>query len=177
MSRADAIAAFESGAGALVRRVRYGPLRSVAEFYLPFRLFRVDIRDGTRTETKWLALDSVRGAFDPYRFEDVPGEADLVVLETRNHALPALGEDEARRLILDKARRAVYGRGVFKIRDLSLAAEPAGLEFHVPYWLGFSGRGAQAHLAVIDAVRGSPEGEKLRSFIRKWLSEGSGALS
>jgi len=41
---------------------------------------------------------------------------------------------------------------------------------HVPYWVGFVGRGEAASLVVMDAVRRQIEGVKARRLIGEWLS-------
>jgi hypothetical protein len=174
---ADAIRALSGGMPGMFKGVWQGPLRSVAEIYIPYRLFRVEIRDRRKLERRWLALDAVRGTFDPYRFDPEPDASDLVAVETRNHPAAVLAPEEARLLLLEKVRRVVFGQGFFKLRQPEFHAEPSGVEFHIPYWAGFRGRHSRAHLSVLDAVRGCPEGAKMRAFLTEWMSADSGDAS
>lgn len=159
-----------SGPTGLLRTVLSGPLRSVAEAYLPFYLFRVTIVNQGRTESSVLGLDAVCGSLDPYRFEHAPTEDETVDLETRNSLPATLQLDEAGTLIIAKVRRVIYGKGFFKLREVEISAEPLEDELHIPYWLGFSGSGQYARLQVLDSVRRRREGGKVRSIFEAWLS-------
>ena len=64
----------------------------------------------------------------------------------------------------------LYTRGFFRMRDLRISAEPLPDELHVPYWLGFRGSDGHARVSVIDAVRRSVEGAKVRRLVEEWLS-------
>ena len=163
-----------SGPTGLVRSVLSGPLRSVAEAYIPFYLFQVRITNRGRTETSVLGLDAVRGVLDPYRFEHVPTETETVRVETRNSISPQLASPEAGALLEAKVRRLLYGRGFFKLHAMEIWAEPLTDELHIPYWLGFSGSGRSARLRVLDGVRRRTEGGKVRSIFEAWLTSGSG---
>ena len=154
--------------GAL-QSVRWGPLRSLAKVYVPFRLYRVNASNRERRQSLLLAVDAVRGTLDPYGFERVPGAEDLVPLETRNALPPAFDEARTRELARDVARRQFYAAGFFRLRNLSLEAEWIPGEFHVPYLIGFFGRGTHAKLAVMDTVRRRREGAKARAFFENWL--------
>lgn len=149
--------------------MRLGPLRSIADAYVPFQLFAVHIRNGPRQQKRLLAVDEYAGALDPYGFDAIPKPADLSQVETRN-ALPVrLDETQARSTVVERTRRQLYSEGFFKIRGLAISAEPVGLEFHVPYWIGFFGSGERAHLVVLDAVRRRFEGAKARTLFEEWL--------
>ena len=52
-----------------LRSLRSGPLRSVADFYIPFRVFEVEINNAGKKDRRILGLDSVTGSLDPYYFE------------------------------------------------------------------------------------------------------------
>src|SRR4051794_29601181 len=58
-----------------------GPVRSIADVYIPFRLFRVEITQQERTKSQFLAVDVVKGNLDLYQFDQLP---DAVIIETRN---------------------------------------------------------------------------------------------
>src|SRR5262245_44211281 len=68
VDRDEAIAAFASGVRGGVRRLLHGPLRSVAQIHLPFRLHEVTIRRGQRHEHMVIGIDAVAGVLDLYRF-------------------------------------------------------------------------------------------------------------
>jgi hypothetical protein len=172
VTRDEAIRLFQpSGATKLLRTVMSGPLRSVAEAYLPFYLFRVTIVNRGRTETSVMGLDAVRGSLDPYRFEHMPTDGETIRLETRNSVPPRLAALEAGELLMAKVRRLIYGKGFFRLQAMEILAEPLHEELHIPYWLGFSGSGGQARLKVLDGVRRRPEGGKVRSIFEAWLTD------
>ena len=91
VTREEAIAQFASpGFSTSLRNTAYGPLRSVADFYIPFLLFRVEIQNRGQSETRIYGVDAINGSLDPYLFEDLPGPSDIVYFETRNCAKPLL---------------------------------------------------------------------------------------
>ncbi len=153
-----------------LRWVVAGPLRSLADVYVPFRLFRVKISNGAARQEKLLAIDAVTGAFDLYCFDQVPGTEELVRVTSENRPAARLDEQRARELLIERLRRMVFRQGFFRIRQLRIEAEPIPVELHVPYWVGFCGFGERAHLAVMDGVRRRMEGGKVRQFFREWLA-------
>ena len=171
VSRQEALALLDTPglAGVLGRAVR-GPLRMVADVYVPFRLFRVEVINGSRREMFLLAVDTVSGQLDPYRFASAPDANAFVEVETRNRPKTLLNDDLAGQVAREKARRLIFSSGFFRIRDLSIRAEAEGLAFHIPYWIGFFGAGEGARLSVVDAVRRRVEGPKARQFFRDWLA-------
>jgi len=170
MTEGDAVAQFEGrGVAAWARALRQGPLRSIALVHIPFRLFVVEISNYGRHQRRWLAQDAVTGKFDPYLFQgELPAE-DLLCVPTRNRAPAALSWDESQQLLTDKVRRSVFGSGFFRVRDLEIHAKATLPEFHVPYWVGFSGLRDTPHVAVIDAVRRNFEGSRVCGFVCDWL--------
>ena len=154
--------------GAL-QSVRWGPLRSLAKVYVPFRLYRINASNRDQRQSLLLAVDAVRGTLDPYGFEHVPETENLFEADSRNALPPALDEARTRELARDVARRQFYAAGFFRLRNLSLKAEWIPLEFYVPYLIGFFGRGTRAKLAVLDTVRRRLEGAKARAFFENWL--------
>ena len=153
----------------LWRRLRLGPLRSLADAYVPFCLFSMEIRTGPREETRFLAVDAVAGTLDPYGFDTVPSPEITVEVETRNGLPVRLGELKLREIAIERTRRQLYSEGFFKIRGLAISAEPVAMELHVPYWIGFFGRGERAHVVALDAVRRRFEGAKARALFEEWL--------
>jgi hypothetical protein len=171
VTRDQAIAVFRPpGPVGLFRTWQSGPLRSIADAYVPFLLHRVTIANASRREEKFLALDAVGGVLDLYAFSSTPEQSDFIELDTRNYLESLLDAQRASAILCEKVRRMVFGAGFFKIRDLRIQAEVLPLRMHVPYWIGFSGRGEHADLGVLDAVRGRLEGSKARSLFIDWLA-------
>jgi hypothetical protein len=112
----------------------------------------------------------VSAIFDLYSFEEIPGGEQLVRVLTSNRPAAVVDQERARELLLERLRRMVFRQGFFRIRDLRIEAEPVKLALHMPYWVGFSGFGERAHLAVMDGVRRRMEGGKVRQFFREWLT-------
>ena len=171
VTREQAVEQFSaSGISKLFRNGFFGPLRSVAEFYVPFRLFRARIVNGGATDENLVALDVVTGALDLFKFDHVPNESETLHIETRNCAVPGIENERATELLVAKLRRVLYSRGFFRMRGLSITATPLADELFVPYWLGFRGSGNDARVSVIDAVRRRPEGTKLRRLVEHWIA-------
>jgi hypothetical protein len=145
-------------------------LRRVAQAYLPFRLYEVEVLNRGARSRSLYAADAVSGALDLYRFDHAPAEADLVSLETRNRAAVRLDDAQARAALEKKVRRAVYQSGFFGVRNLRIVIRPTPHAFFVPYWLGFYGDGSRAHLQVMDAVRRRFEGARARYVFEDWLT-------
>lgn len=149
-----------------LRRLTVGPLRYVAPFYIPFRIVQVTIENHETHTTCSVAVDAIIGSLDVYCFDKTP--ITTIVVETRNRATPRLSDSEASQIAKDKSCRLLFRKGFFRLRQLNIHAIAIG-ELHVPYWMGFYGRGAVVHLSVIDAVRRTHEGAKTRRLIHKHL--------
>jgi len=170
VTREQAIEEFSHGPVSWLRSGVYGPLCSVGQCFVPFQLFRVEIRNGGRSQQHIFGLDAVTGSLDLYRFDELPREGDVVCVETRNHVPAALDQENGKDLVLAKVRRFLFSTGFFRIRDLHLSAEAIPGELYVPYWVGFRGRGTSARLCVMDAVRRRVEGAKVKHLLRNWLT-------
>ena len=171
----EAEAHFRAGAfSERVRSLALGPLRSVAEFYIPFRIFEVEISNRGARQAEFIALDVVRGNLDPFRFETAP---DTVLVESRNVVELVLDESKAKELVLANIRRALYSRGFFRMRHLQLEATALPGDVYIPYWVGLRGRRELVHLTVMDAIRRRMEGAKVRQIVSEWLLSASGAGS
>ena len=171
VEREEAVEAFTHGLAGGVRRLALGPLRSVADIYVPFRLYQVSVGRDRNEERLVLGLDAVAGALDLYRFDDVPRSADLVHVRTRNHLGPVLSTSAASGILTTRVKRIVYQRvGFLAAAPFRLDVQPVDQMLHVPYWVGFVGRGEAASLVVMDAVRRRIEGVKARRLIGEWLS-------
>jgi hypothetical protein len=171
VSRKEAVEQFSSGGlSEMVWHLVFGPLRSVADFYIPFRLFQVETYNAGKQETHILGLEAVVGSLDLYRFEGIPGSSEIISVETRNHPESQLDDARAHELVITKFRRALYSEGFFRLRDLSITATPLPGDLHIPYWVGFRGSGMHAHISVIDAVRRRSEGAKMKHLLQTWLA-------
>jgi hypothetical protein len=171
VTRDEAIDQFSSGGPVnLLRQVAFGPVRSVAEFFIPFRLFQVEILNSGRRDQRVLGLDAVTGSLDLYHFEQLPGSGEVVVVETRNYPPGLLDDVRAMELVIAKVRRVLFTTGFFRMRNLEISAQPVPGEICIPYWVGFRGRGTQARFVVMDAVRRRIEGAKVRTLLKTWLT-------
>jgi len=170
VTRAQAIDLFRRGMPGLLRRIAWGSLRSVAEAYVPFRIYRVEVSNGRGRQRSWFGLDAVSGTLDLYRFERAPTAAELMQVETRNRPDPTLEDVRAVRLLEDKLRRLVFQTGFFRVRHLRFGVERSPLDLHVPYWIGFYDAGETVRLHVLDAVRRRFEGGKVRALFEGWLA-------
>jgi len=151
-----------------------GPVRSIAEVYIPYRMFRVRIVIAGRQQNPIFALDAVEGVLDLFEFPTVPDEGVLHTVETRNVlpvSLDLISQNMARmrEKLIAQVRRMVFARGFFKLRQLEIKAEPIPLDFCIPYWVCFRGAGETVHFDVLDAVRRKREGAKIRHLIEAWL--------
>ncbi len=170
VTREEATDYFSSGLADILRTTASGPLKSVADFHIPFQLFQVEILNGVKRDQRIFGLDAVNGSLDLYHFDQFPSEREVVHLETPNHADPVLDEAEARKIVITKVQRLLFSAGFFRVRDLRISAEPAAGEIYVPYWVGFRGRGVGARFVVMDAVRRKMEGSKVRHLLQAWLT-------
>src|SRR5215469_8582261 len=94
ITREQAIRQFSarSLAGCL-RRLTLGPLRYVADFYVPFRIFDVVIEINRKRSSGTIAMEAVTGSLDIYFLDQV--SMATVELETRNCAAPRLNQRQA----------------------------------------------------------------------------------
>lgn len=171
VTREEAIRQFSRGLPGWLRRAAFGPLRLLADVYLPFHLFQVDITNGGRAERRLLGVEAITGSLDPYDFERAPDSAKLVLIDTHNSLAPRLDEKRAAQLAIEKTRRILFSRGFFRMRDLKISATYTSETWYMPYWVGFQGANSKASLSVIDAVRRRFEGAKVRRLLQDWLDE------
>jgi hypothetical protein len=174
VTREEAIRHFSEGVVNGVAQLIRGPVRSLAELYIPYRLFQVIIRSAGREQNQTFALDAVRGALDLYRLPALTDNGQFMTLETRNALPSGLDESQAAARLIEKVRRMVFTRGFFRVRDLKIEAIPIPGEICVPYWVCFRGSQDDVHLAVLDAVRRRPEGAKVRRLVEEWLRSDAG---
>jgi hypothetical protein len=171
VTREQAVDQFvSSGFSKIFRNRAFGSLRSVAEFYVPFRLYQTRIVNRGVADERLVALDAVSGTLDVFQFDHLPADSETSYIETRNCANAELENGRATELLIAKLRRVLYSRGFFRMRDLSITATPLDEELFIPYWLGFRGSDGHARVAVIDAVRRRFEGAKVRRLVENWIA-------
>jgi hypothetical protein len=168
VTQEEAVRAF-SGAGvsALYWRMRSGPLRRIADAYVPYFLFRVKYAGAP---ARLFAIDAVDGSLDLFEFPRIPVERELLALEVRNRLQAALTEERAAEVLRDKVLRVIFQQGFFKLRGARLEITPVPCELHLPYWLGFHERAGSVRCRVMDAVRRRMEGAKACAFFEHWLA-------
>ena len=156
-----------------LRRLRWfhdlRPLRSIADLYIPFRLYRVSIQRGNTFDTRWMALDLIFGGLDPFTFDTAPAVDAIEVISNRNHPLPLLEDSAARHILTTKIQRVLFQSGFFRMRNLDIELQPTIEELHMPYWVGFFGAKEKASIQILDATRRVMEGGKFRRFVQEWL--------
>src|SRR5215467_12794053 len=119
VTREEAQRQFSGGLSGQLRNALSGPLRSVADFYIPFRVFEVEINNSGKKDRRILGLDAVTGTLDPYFFEHLPTAAEVEEIETRNHVTANLDPVEARQIVTTKIQRLLFTKGFFRIRNLA----------------------------------------------------------
>jgi len=175
VTREEAIAQFcPRGPIGWLQRMGFGRLHSVADFYVPFKLFQVEICNAGLRSTQILGLDAVTGSLDLYRFEQVPDPPSLMSVDTRNCPPVSLTDARAGELLVEKVQRALFSNGFFRIQALRIVVSPLPDHVYVPYWVVFRGHGTRARMSVIDAIRRGFEGVKVRQLLQTWLLERGG---
>jgi hypothetical protein len=170
VTQQEALRAFSrAGLSTLYWRVRSGPLRRIADVYVPYWLYRVQYRIGRAAHTSLFAMDAVNGSLDLFTFPRIPAANDLVSIQTRNRIVPSLQQACAEAALRQKVLRVIFQQGFFKLRDLKLEVAPEAIELHVPYWLGFYGN-TTLRCRVMDAVRRRIEGAKASALFEGWLA-------
>ena len=150
-------------------RLRSGPLRRIADVYVPYWLYRVQYNMSRAAHSTLFAIDAVNGSLDLFTFPRIPGPEDFVGIHTRNLVAPSLQPSAAEALLRQKVLRVIFQQGFFKVRDLNLEITRKLIELHVPYWRGFYGN-AVARCRAMDAVRRRIEGAKATALFESWLA-------
>jgi hypothetical protein len=156
------------GLGA-VRRWFTGSLRGIAEIYIPYRLYKVMLNDRRLQNIRYYAVDAAAGTLDPYEFATAPEENAWEEVETRNFHPVSLSESETKKVASEKIRRLLYSRGFFRLASPGITAQLIKPEFYIPYWAGFYGHEQNVSITVLNAVRQTVEGSKMRRVVRAWL--------
>jgi hypothetical protein len=158
----------------MFRRWRTGKLLGISDIYLPYRLYRVNVEDVRLRNTRFLAVDAISGALDPYEFAEPSLPGLSIEVETRNCLPVRLVETETHALVLEKIRRMLFSGGFFRLAKPVITAEMMGTAFYIPYWAGFYGGPQDVSVQVLNAVRGTIEGSKVSGLVKAWLLEHSG---
>lgn len=159
------------GPRGLVRAWLNGRLRGLADVHIPYRLYKLTIHDRRLQTTRYYAIDAATGVLDPYEFPMPPPDAMFVEVSTRNCHPVRLDEEETRQLAVHRVRRLVFSRGLLRLSDPVFAAELLRRDFYIPYWLGFYGEQQNLRVVVLNAVRHTYEGTKVRRLVENWLKE------
>lgn len=167
VTQEEALRVFSSvGLSSIYWRIRSGPLRRIADVYVPYFLFRVKCGN---MPSRLFAMDAVEGSLDLFEFPRVPKEGEFQTACDRNRLKAALTEEQAADLLREKALRIIFQQGFFQLRNAHLEISFVPCELHLPYWLGFYGRQSSVRCRVMDAVRRRIEGAKASAFFEHWL--------
>src|SRR6266581_7915098 len=97
VTQEEALRAFSAaGLSALYWRVRSGPLRRIADVYVPYFLFRVKCGNA---RPRLFAMDAVDGSLDLFEFPRIPDDRELLSCDGHNRLKAALTEEHAVELL------------------------------------------------------------------------------
>jgi len=165
----EALRAFSAaGFPAVYWRMRSGPLRRIAEAYVPYSLYRVSYNLGRTAHSSLFAIDAVNGSLDLFVFPRISDD-QLITVQTRNRLASSLERQQSETLLREKVLRAIFQQGFFKVRELNLEIISEPTELHIPYWLALYGNRV-VRCRVLDAVRRRIEGSKASHFFEQWLA-------
>jgi hypothetical protein len=165
VSRERATAMFLSS----LRELRYGRLRIVIDFHLPYYLFLVRMVNSRKSVDSLYGIDAITGRLDPYQFENPVKAEDCREIETSYSLPPRIDSQAAFDRLAERMMRLVFMRGAFKLRGWKVSGDLVE-SFYLPYWVGVYERRERAHLEVIDALRGRFEGAKVREMVVSWFT-------
>jgi hypothetical protein len=152
-----------------LRELRYGRLRAVIDFHLPYYLFLVRMIDSRRSTDSLYGVDAITGRLDPYQFENPVTAENCREVETSYSLPPRIDPQEALHCLEERMMRMIFMRGSFKLRGWRVSGDLVE-SFYIPYWVGVYERRGRAHLEVIDALRGRFEGAKVREMVVSWFT-------
>jgi len=127
------------GIDGVLQRWWSGPLRGVAEIYIPYRLYRVSVEDRRFRRVQYYALDGASGTLDPYEFAALPESQEWTEVEAPNCHPVRVEERKTRELAIEKVRRRLFTRGFYRLTSPRLTAELIQPDFYLLYWVGFYG--------------------------------------
>jgi hypothetical protein len=152
------------------RRFRLGRLLKVVAFYVPYETFEVTVGNDGKNELRHVAVDAVSGDLDLFDLDAAASTFEAVedgfVVEKRLDTL------RLARVVEEKTRTAVYKKGFFRIKDLSIGAAHLST-IHVPYWVGIFERRGEVRLDIICAVTNRFEGAKVNRIVTDWFNSGT----
>jgi hypothetical protein len=151
------------------RELRYGRLRVVIDFHLPYYLFLVRMVNSRKSIDSLYGVDAITGRLDPYQFENPVTAENCREIETLYSLPPQIAPPVAFDRLEERILRLILMRGVFKLRGWKVSGDLVE-SFYIPYWVGVYERSDRAHLEVIDAVRGRFEGAKVREMVARWFT-------
>ena len=166
-----------SGSAGLLLGWFSGPVKGIAEIYIPYRMYKVVVTDSRVKSARCIAVDAAAGTLDPYEFPALPEADAWEEVTSRNVHPAALEESQTRRIAIERTRRLFFSRGFFRLQSPQITAELIGPEFYVPYWAGFYGGQPNVKIKVLDAVRQTVEGGKVRQLITSWLLQAQAEAS
>lgn len=169
MDRELALKNFSSrGLGGWMRRSISGKLIGTAEIYIPYRLYKITIRDRQMSAARFLAVDAVSGIFDPIEIRNMGFDCQLV--ETRNFLPLQVAESDTQAIVLSRTRKVLFSSGVFRLREPEISVELVENGFHVGYWAGFYGNKKKMNVLVLDAMTQTIAGGKMTEHVKNWLN-------
>jgi hypothetical protein len=147
---------------------RWSPriLLRAALLQIPYRVFEI----GTSQGIRHLAFDMFAGTLDPYLIDSAT-EFEESSGGDRNRLPRRLTDDEIRSSVESRFQRIRFQEGFFRYAGNATAFHPETVDIFVPYWVGIFGPSERPHLRVIDAVRVSEEGSRLRHALISWISD------
>ncbi len=140
-----------SGAGlsTLFWRIRSGPLRRIADVYVPYWLYRVQYNVGRAAHKSLFAIDAVNGSLDLFTFPRIPDAKDLISVQTRNYVAPSLQPSDGEALLRQKVLRVsalFFSRASskFAISIWKSRENPSNYTFRI----GWDSMGMSPHIAA-----------------------------
>ena len=159
---------FFLGLADILRTTASGPLKSVADFYIPFQLFRVEMVNAGKRDLRLFRLDAVNGSLDLYSFDHSRASGKSSIWKPPTIQSPCWTKPRPGKLLSPRCS-ACFLPGLFRVRNLQISAEQVAGEIYIPYWVGFRGRGVPVRFVVMDAVRKDGRRQSA-AFVQAWLT-------
>jgi len=141
LSRDEAIVRIRSP----LRELRWGKLRALIDVRIPYDVFELE-------GNQRLAIDCITGTLDLYRLDDIANGEESRIVE--------------RKLSQEQTRSSLQKR---LARHDQVIGDHAAVVL-VPYWVGIFERKGTVHIEVLDGIRGTLEGAKMRDVIEEYLA-------
>jgi hypothetical protein len=155
-----------------LKEIRIGRLVSVIDFYVPFRIYSVDMTNAGRSTRGVFGIDAATGELDLFCFDALPSEDEKHQVETKRFAPVSIEEARAGGMLEERLKREVYLKGFFRVSGLKIEPRPVEILF-IPYWVGLYERAGRFHIDAVNALNGSLEGGKLRGLVAEWFQSPS----